>query len=218
MSDVAKISEGLSRPRIDPRKFVDVGIVDAVNVSEAGVNADVTTMEGVPETAAYSPPYAGPGYGLHLPMDIDDAVVMVTPDGVSNAGLRIVGRTWDAGSPAPADVVDNPEDVVLVVKPGQSVRLIVTGGGHVVLEPRDGGKIKHGGDDADDPLIRKVADLELVVAKLNAVITSYIAHVHTSATAGAPTSPPLSPPPTPVTNLTLPTLQTPAGSPVAVST
>jgi hypothetical protein len=171
MTDVAKLANAISRPRIDPRKFVDLGIVTAVDVTEKGIHVDVITVDGVPETAAVSPPYGGPGYGLHLPVDLDQTVLLAVPDGVFNAGARVVGAVWDEGDPPPDDVIDNPDDVVLVVKPGQNVRIIVQGGGDIVLEARGGGKIRHGGDDADDPIVRR--------SDLDAFITGdYNTHIH----------------------------------------
>jgi hypothetical protein len=140
LTDVAKASQAISRPGIDPRKFVDVGIVSAVAVDETGVHADVTTLEGMEETVELSPPYAGAGYGLHLPIDLDHASLIAVPDGKWNAGGRVVGATWDRGSPPPREVIDNPDDVVLVVKPGQSLRVFVTGGGDVAISS-DGGTI-----------------------------------------------------------------------------
>lgn len=206
MTDVAKIANAVSRPRIDPRKFVDLGVVTAVDVTAAGVHVDVTTLDGVQETAAVAPPYGGPGYGLHLPIDLDRMVVLAIPDGVFNAGARVVGTTWDAGDPPPADVLAHKEDVVLVVKPGQSLRLIVSKGASVVLEARDGGKIRHGGDDANDPIIRK-SDLDKVVETLNDLITKY--NRHTNPTNG--TLPPL------ITDRGS-AVDKPPGSPVATST
>ena len=138
MTDVAKASQALSRPGIDPRKFVDLGIVTAVAVGDDGVHVDVTTIEGIEETVTVSPPYAGPGYGIHFPIEPDDAVVIAMPDGKWNAGGRVVGGTWDRGSPPPSEVTDNPDDVVLVVKPGQSLRISVTGGGQVKINVTSG--------------------------------------------------------------------------------
>lgn len=182
--DVARIANAVSRPRIDPRKFVDVGIVTAVDVTAEGVHFDVTTMEGIQESAALAPPYAGPGYGLHFPIELDDAVVLGIPDGVYNSGARVIGKVWDAGEPPPQDAIDHPEDVVLVVKPGQSVRIIVSGGGDIVLESRDGGRILQGGDDADDPVIRR-SDLKSFIDD------QYKIHVHPGVLSGGSSTGPI---------------------------
>lgn len=183
--DPAKGAAAFSRPGIDPRKFVDLGVVTAVDVTSAGVHVDVVTFEGLSETAAVSQPYAGPGYGLHLPVDLDRPVVLAVPDGRWNAGARVVGSFWDAGDPPPSDVIEHREDVVLVVKPGQALRLIVSKGASVVIEARDGGKVLFGGEDADDPVMRK-SDGDAIVDKLNHLIGLYNAHGH----AALGTSPP----------------------------
>jgi hypothetical protein len=77
-------------------------------------------------------------------------------------------------------------------------------------------KLRLGGPDASDPIVRK-SDLDTAVQKLNAVIDSYINHSHLSGTPGNPTGPALSPGSTPVTLLTLPHLTTPNCSPVVSS-
>lgn len=207
--DVARASEALSRPGIDPRDFVQLAIVEAVAVNSDGVYIDVRTAHGQPETATLSAPYGGNGYGLHLPIELDETVVLALPYGSFNAGARVIGRNWDPGDAPPTEAIDHPEDVVLVVRPGQSVRVIVKGGGDVIFDPRDGGKIKHGGEDADDPLVRK-SDLDSVVAKLNSLIAKFTAHVHPGVTSGGASTLVTVTPETPVTP--------PSGSPVAVST
>lgn len=183
-TDVAKVANALSRPGIDPRKFVDVGVVSAVSVTSEGVHVDIETPENVTETAQLAPPYAGPGYGLHLPIDLDDAVVLAVPDGKWNAGARVVGRTWDAGCPPPLDVIDNPDDVVLVVKPRQSLRIIVTGGGQALISVGDGhdinievssgGTVHIGGGGVESPPM-KVTDGNQFMIALQTAITALVA-------------------------------------------
>lgn len=164
MSDVAKMAAALERPGIDPRKFVDLAVVTAVSVGAEGVHADVETITGLLETTALAPPYSGAGFGLYLPIDVDDFVVLAMPDGMFNAGGRIVGRTWDTGTPPPPEVIDHPEDVALVVKPGQTIRIIVSGGGDAVIEARDGGKVKLGSEDADEPPMTQTDGADLIKA------------------------------------------------------
>lgn len=169
--DVAKMASALERPGIDPRKFVDLAVVTHVAVGMDGIHADVETITGIVETTALAPPYSGPGFGLYLPIDVDDFVVLAMPDGMFNAGGRIVGRTWDTGTPPPAEVVDHPEDVALVVKPGQTIRIIVSGGGDAVIEARDGGKVKLGSEDADEPPMTKTDGGDMIRALEAAILT-----------------------------------------------
>jgi hypothetical protein len=170
MRDIAKIAAALERPGIDPRKFVDMAIVTAVAVGSDGVHADIETVNNLPETVALAPPYSGSGFGLYLPVDVDDAVVIGMPDGQFNLGGRIIGRTWDTGTPPPSEAVDHPEDVALVVKPGQTIRIIVSGGGNIVIEARDGGQIRLGNESAaqkallGDELLSRLGDLISTIA------------------------------------------------------
>jgi len=169
--DVAKIGAGLARPGMDPRKFAEMGVVTAVAVSSKGIYADIVTTEGIPETAALAPPYAGPGYGFYFPVDVDETVVLAVPDGKFNAGARIVGRVWDPGDPPPPEVPDHPEDVILVVKKGESLRLIVSGGGNVEIEARDGASIRLGGESATAP-VQTTDDGATFMLALDAAITA----------------------------------------------
>ena len=170
--DVAKISKAIERPGIDPRKFVDLAIVTTVAVDSNGVHADVLTSEGQPETAALVTPYGGPGYGFYGPIDLDDAVLLAVPDGKYNAGARVVGRVWDAGSPPPAEVGAHPDDVALVVKPGQTIRVVVSGGGNAVIEARDGGKLLLGAESASDPALGTIDGSDFMAALAAAIATA----------------------------------------------
>lgn len=198
-NDVAKIAAALERPGIDPRKFVELAIVTTVAVADDGVHCDVTTVEGLHETAALTTPYGGPGYGFYAPIQLDDFVLLAVPDGKFNAGARVIGRIWDPGSPPPAEVADHPEDVALVVRPGQTIRIVVSGGGNVVLTARDGGKILAGGDDADDPVMRR-SDVKAFIDNYYGVHT----HIAPGGT-GGPTGAPVL------------TAQAPSGSPVLIT-
>lgn len=164
MVDVAKMSEGLSRPGIDPRMFVDLAIVTHVLVDDGGCHYDVTTIGGMNETVALSPPYGGSRYGFYFPVFVDQMATLVVPDGKFNAGARMVGATWDPGTPPPQEAVDHPDDVALVVQPGQTVRIIVSGGGNAVIEARDGGKVKVGSEDADSPALNGIDGADFVAA------------------------------------------------------
>lgn len=138
--DVARASEALSRPGIDPRTFTSLAIVNKVNATAAGVYCDVTTIMGVQETAALVPDYAGDGYGFYAPIEVGHMVLIAIPEGEFATGARIIGHVWDAGDPPPAEVVDHPTDVALVVKPGTTIRITVSGGGQVLLGSSDASK------------------------------------------------------------------------------
>lgn len=170
--DVAKIAEALARPGIDPRKFVELAIVTAVAVDSSGVHCDVITADGLHETVALAPSYGGPGYGTYEPIQLDDAVLIAVPDGKFNAGGRVIGRIWDRGSPPPAEVTAHPEDVAIVVRPGQTIRIVVSGGGNVVIEARDGGRVLLGDETASDPAVGASIGNDFAAAIAAAIATS----------------------------------------------
>jgi hypothetical protein len=172
MTDVAKIAAALERPGIDPRKFVELAVITAVAVDGQGVHADVITADGLHETVALAPPYGGAGYGFYGPLQLDDAVLIAMPDGKHNAGGRIIGRIWDPGSPPPAEVSAHPEDVAIVVRPGQTIRIRVSGGGNAVIDASDGGHVLLGDDGADDPALGSSDGQDFMLALAAAIGSS----------------------------------------------
>lgn len=132
--DTRKIGEAVSYPGIDPRSFVSLAVVTKVSVEETGIICDVTLLPSqVPESAMYAPIYGGGGYGLYAPIEVEQLVIVLAPEGDPNEGLRIIGRAWDAGEPPPKDVTDHPADFLLVVKQDASCRITTAGTGTVVI-------------------------------------------------------------------------------------
>jgi hypothetical protein len=170
--DVARAAEALSRPGIDPRTHVDLGVITHVVVDAGGCHCDVRTIAGIPETVALSPPYGGHGFGLYMPVAVDEFVAIAIPDGKYNAGGRIVGRTWDPGTPPPKEAIDNPDDVCLVVRPGQTLRIVVSGGGSAVIEARDGGRVKLGDETATSAAMNTIDGTDLIAALQAAAATA----------------------------------------------
>jgi len=82
------------------------------------------------------------------------------------------------------------------VRPGQTIRIVVSGGGNAVIEARDGGKVLLGGEDANDPVMRK--------SDVAAFISNYYSH-HTHPAPGGATGSPIQP------------AQAPVGSPIVFS-
>jgi hypothetical protein len=149
--DVSRLAAAVRGPGIDSRTWVSLAIVNAVKMdSDEGVFVDVTLMPSRrPEVARVGQEYAGPGFGLHTPLQVDDEVLVTAPDGDPDNGLVVTRRLHSASDPPSQEAVDNPQDVVLVVKEGQSVRIITSGGGSVILEGRGGGSlVLLGGEDA----------------------------------------------------------------------
>lgn len=170
--DVARMAEGFSRPGIDPRTWSTIALVTAVEVTAAGTYVRITTIGGIVETAAVVTQYGGPGYGLYCPVAVNDWVLIEVPEGDWNAGARVVAQVVDAGNPPPAEAMAHPEDVALVVKPGQSIRIVVSGGGDAIVEARDGGSVKLGGEDATRGVARASDTVALSTAQALALQTA----------------------------------------------
>jgi hypothetical protein len=149
VTDVARIAEAISRPGIDPRSHVTLAVVDAVKVTAVGVYCDVTTIHGLEETASYAPVYGGASFGFHAPIEEGSFVVIAIPEGEHATGARIIAHVWDQGQPPPQVVVDHPTDVALVVKRGQTMRIVCSGGGNIVIQAEDDGTVLLGNEAAD---------------------------------------------------------------------
>lgn len=182
--DIARWSLALERPGIDPRTWTTLAVVTAVNVSAHGVNCAITTIAGVDETAALSPEYAGPGFGLYAPIAVGDGVVVAFPEGVMNTGGRIVGRVWDEGDPPPAEVTAHSQDFILVVQENRSLRLVAHGTGDVRIGVDSAGKVRLGDVDATDPVALK-SDLDAWVGGIDAKLAAIAAEI-TALTPGLP--------------------------------
>lgn len=182
--DIARWAAALERPGIDPRTWTTLAVVTAVDVSANGVHCAITTIAGVDETAALSPEYAGPGFGLYAPISVGDGVVVVFPEGVMNTGGRIIGRVWDEGDPPPGEVTAHPQDFILVVQENRSLRLVAHGTGDVRIGVDSAGKVRLGSVDATDPVALK-SDLDAFVGGLDARLEVIAAQI-TALTPGLP--------------------------------
>ena len=133
--DFASLGRALARPGMDPRSWCSLAIVQSVVVDEAeGVFCDVLLMPSKRrETARLGAAYAGSGWGLYAPPMVDDEVLVSAPSGDPAQGLVITSRLWSPADVPPADAATHPEDVLLTVRPDKSLRLVVSGGGKVIL-------------------------------------------------------------------------------------
>lgn len=77
--------------------------------------------------------YAGKDFGLYLPVSVGDYVTVFIPDGDTCGRPFSFGVMNDEEVTIPQDVLDNPDDVWLVMKPGQNVRIMVSDGGQIML-------------------------------------------------------------------------------------
>lgn len=137
--DTGRAAAGMQRPGVDPRVWVCLAKVTELGVDLAnGVYADVQLMPtGEKETCLVGTGYAGAGYGAWLPLKVDDIVVVLVPRGDWGMGPVIVSRVWTGSEPPPAELLvtpgsdDPPTSPVVVVGPGQTVRVVCRPGGTV---------------------------------------------------------------------------------------
>ncbi len=157
--DVARLSNAVARPGIDPRIWVSYAYLLSEPYIETvegrqDIVADVMLVPSMQEeTARVGATYAGSGFGFYCPLHAEDEVLVLAPSGDPDAGLVITQRLWSPADPPPQEVIDNPEDVTLVVEEGKNLRLHVLGAGNVVLSAEEG-KIKLGGEDAEKGVAR----------------------------------------------------------------
>lgn len=154
--DMQLLSEGVSRPGIDPRVWVSLAIVDAVNVQDGqGVFVDVTLIPSRnEETVRMGAPYAGDGFGSYAPVKEDDEVVVMFPSGDPNEGGILIARLWSASDPPPSEAVDNPNDTLVQVEKDTNYRMIASGSGNIVATVENG-QVELGGEDNLSPVARK---------------------------------------------------------------
>lgn len=180
--DTSRAGEALSRPGMDPRPWASLAVVTAVNVTDGGTICDVTTLTGIEETASYTPVYGGSGYGLSAPIEVGSMVLISIPEGEFATGARVIAHVWDHGSPPPALAVEHPEDMVLVVRPGKSLRILVAGGGNVVIAKADDGTILLGAESASRGVARINDEIGLSWDRIQTILDSRYAQT------GAPVS------------------------------
>lgn len=128
--DLARMALAFRRPGIDPRTWVSLAVVDDVVLDpEQGLFAQVTLLPSEQvETVRVSTTYAGSSWGISFPLYKGDEVLVAAPSGDPDEGMVVVGRLHSPADPPPDQVVANPDDVVLVVKPGQAFRVFTSAG------------------------------------------------------------------------------------------
>lgn len=154
--DSARLAQLVSSPGIDPRVWASNCIVESVHIdADHGVFADVHIMSTATvdddgnvvaqkETVRVAAAYAGNGFGLYMRPSVDDEVIVIWPDGAPDNGGILIGRVWSASDQPPSKAGDDPEDVLLMVESGKNIRIVVQGGGKIVLE----GEVQLGSEDA----------------------------------------------------------------------
>lgn len=134
--DVGRLGKAVSYPGIDPRVWASYGLVKSFKVTtNEGVFATVKLMPSETLVSArVGAVYAGNGFGIYAPLEIDDEVLVTCPLGDFNEGATIVARMWSAADKPPAIAGTSSRDVVIHVKSGQTLRIIASGSGKVVVD------------------------------------------------------------------------------------
>ena len=140
--DVNRIAKAMERPGIDPRTWQSLAYVTAFHIDEEGPLVDVIIVpDNIPETARIGAEYAGPGFGIYCPLEVDTEVVIGFPCGDPDEGLVVLRRLWSKSDPPPQLAQDNPEDLLILAKAGANIR-IVTQGGTVLIHDVDGAPVE----------------------------------------------------------------------------
>jgi hypothetical protein len=117
--DMLRISNGVSRPGIDPRIWCSYGYVlaDSQLDTKHGDFVEVALLPSELEITCRVPQaYAGDGFGSNDGrLKADDEVLVVIPDGDPAHGGTIVGRYWNGAISLPDLVKNNPNDWVRVL-------------------------------------------------------------------------------------------------------
>ncbi len=169
-------NDGMSpaRPGADTRVWLTYAIIKELGYDPTcGVFADVQLQPtGEIETVLVGGPFAGEGFGLWFPLEVDDTVVVGMPLGDSAWGPVLLSRVWNSGDrpPLPTDLdwapraaqLEPPTDVWLRAKAGQAIKIRAQGAdidirveatGDIVIENLGTGKVKLGLADTAQPLI-----------------------------------------------------------------
>jgi len=177
--DVARLSNAVSRPGIDPRIWVSYGTLLSEPYVETvegrqDVVVDVLLVPSMQEeTARVGTIYAGNGFGFYAPLHEDDEVLVLAPSGDPDEGLVIAQRLWSPADPPPSELSTNTEDVTLVVEPEKNLRITVKGGGNVILAV-DTGKIYLGAEEETEP----AAKGQTLKSYLESIKNTFNGHTH----------------------------------------
>ncbi len=163
--DTNLLGRALARPGMDTRAWVAYAIVKKIVIDDAeGVFVDVLVMPDKQyATARLGVEYAGNGWGLYAPLEVDDEVLVEVPNGDFNNGLVITRRLFSRADPPPSEVGENPTDFLLFVKPGKTLRMIVSGGGDAVIEARGDGVVRLGSESATLGVARMSDDVVVTI-------------------------------------------------------
>ncbi len=133
--DFSRLAKAMERPGIDPRCWICTGYVETFAIDEEGPFVDVILMpDERPETARVSSIYSGVGFGVFMPLEKDDEVLVAAPNGDPQEGLVVIARLFSKSDPPPQSALDsNGTDLIVHAKEGANINIIVSGGGTINL-------------------------------------------------------------------------------------
>ena len=151
--DPGRLASLVSRPGIDPRVHLTLGVVDRVIVDpEHGVFADITyLLHEDNDTATIGTAYAGDRFGQHVPLQVDDTVLLAIPEGDTDAGPVIISRMWSAADKPfteqqgtaltgeEAGLYEQAEKVILRCKPSTPYEIYVSEGANITIKVEGSG-------------------------------------------------------------------------------
>ncbi len=167
--DVQRLHKAVQGPGVDPRVWCQYAVIQELGYDpDHGILADVKFLpNGEEETCYVGMDYWGNGFGEYNPLAVGDVVKVEYPSGDPAATPVISDRI-----PQPPflpskfmqdenDTSEPTQDKVIVVKPGQKLRIYVTGDGEMDIFAGDDQstfvKVKDGeilvGDDQAGPVI-----------------------------------------------------------------
>ncbi len=185
MADRAGAAMAMSYPGIDPRLWVIEATVDEVHVGEDGVFVDVTAHateqpDGLPNRAQMVPAFAGAGFGIYVPVQAGDLVLVVAPDGNLDGSPRAFGPMHNDQDTLPQEAQDEPESLWVVAQKDKHIRFKVTGDGVVSF---DAPRVELGPWESSNPL----TCWNELKSILNSMKNLVVAHTHVVNVAGVQT-------------------------------
>jgi len=103
---------------------VGIGLVTDVIVDESSVYLDVEMQpQGFELRAKWAPMYAGKNYGIYFPIQINDQVVVVLPDGDPNGDPVAITILHNEEDNLPSEALAAPEDIWIVAAPGRRIEI-----------------------------------------------------------------------------------------------
>lgn len=167
--DVRRLGAAASFPGIDPRSWIVwVTVLELGFDAEEGLFADVQVQNesGDEFTVYIGTPYAGNGFGIHFPIEVEDTVLLAIPGGDPDNGATIIARGWNAADKPAAAFGDGEvpsTDVVLITKAEANLRL-QTPDAQIVMQ--DGSQSYVRGEDLESALETFGDDLITAAGKL----------------------------------------------------